>query len=150
MGLQVLLVSLCTAHLRLGQVRNRREKEQSHHWQRSYVPGRRQLGASAWTRASACTAHGGPAARKVRTSPLDGHVKKAFRHRHLSDSHRCIPKAWHSQAWAGVAQLVERKALNLVVKGSSPFFGDTVVLCAQTGLGVCLGLGMLGTKSPSI
>ena len=26
---------------------------------------------------------------------------------------------------AGVAQLVERKALNLVVKGSSPFFGDT-------------------------
>ena len=29
-----------------------------------------------------------------------------------------------TQAWAGVAQLVERKALNLVVKGSSPFFGD--------------------------
>ena len=35
------------------------------------------------------------------------------------------PKAWYSQARAGVAQLVERKALNLVVKGSSPFFGDT-------------------------
>ncbi len=28
-----------------------------------------------------------------------------------------------SQVRAGVAQLVERKALNLVVKGSSPFFG---------------------------
>ena len=34
------------------------------------------------------------------------------------------PKACLSRARAGVAQLVERKALNLVVKGSSPFFGD--------------------------
>ena len=29
---------------------------------------------------------------------------------------------------AGVAQLVERKALNLVVKGSSPFFGGIYFL----------------------
>ena len=40
------------------------------------------------------------------------------------------PKAWKPQAWAGVAQLVERKALNLVVKGSSPFFGD-IRFCFQ-------------------
>ena len=33
------------------------------------------------------------------------------------------PQGLNTRAWAGVAQLVERKALNLVVKGSSPFFG---------------------------
>ena len=38
------------------------------------------------------------------------------------------PKACNIQARAGVAQLVERKALNLVVKGSSPFFGDVSIL----------------------
>jgi len=37
-------------------------------------------------------------------------------------------QAWNPQARAGVAQLVERKALNLVVKGSSPFFGDQCFL----------------------
>ena len=33
------------------------------------------------------------------------------------------PRLDQPKQWAGVAQLVERKALNLVVKGSSPFFG---------------------------
>ena len=35
-----------------------------------------------------------------------------------------IPRLGIPKRRAGVAQLVERKALNLVVKGSSPFFGD--------------------------
>ena len=35
------------------------------------------------------------------------------------------PRLGQPKHRAGVAQLVERKALNLVVKGSSPFFGDT-------------------------
>jgi hypothetical protein len=43
---------------------------------------------------------------------------------HLNPDHPGTPKARNPQARAGVAQLVERKALNLVVKGSSPFFGD--------------------------
>ena len=37
------------------------------------------------------------------------------------------PRLGKSKHRAGVAQLVERKALNLVVKGSSPFFGDITV-----------------------
>ena len=51
--------------------------------------------------------------------------EKTFLHRHPVPIRIGEPKAWYPQARAGVAQLVERKALNLVVKGSSPFFGDT-------------------------
>jgi len=51
-------------------------------------------------------------------------VKPVLPPSHLNPDHPGTPKAWNRQARAGVAQLVERKALNLVVKGSSPFFGD--------------------------
>ena len=43
---------------------------------------------------------------------------------HLNPVHPGNTQGLALQARAGVAQLVERKALNLVVKGSSPFFGD--------------------------
>ena len=39
------------------------------------------------------------------------------------------PRLGQSKHRAGVAQLVERKALNLVVKGSSPFFGGHCSFC---------------------
>ena len=38
---------------------------------------------------------------------------------------------------AGVAQLVERKALNLVVKGSSPFFGGKIFCLRMRSSSIC-------------
>ena len=62
---------------------------------------------------------------------------------HLNPDHPGTPKARNPQARAGVAQLVERKALNLVVKGSSPFFGDIhVPFVGQLGCTVACSTGI--------
>ncbi|KAL3161988.1 hypothetical protein ABBQ38_009063 [Trebouxia sp. C0009 RCD-2024] len=55
--------------------------------------------------------------------------KWALQHKSPVQFRLVSPRLGQPKRWAGVAQLVERKALNLVVKGSSPFFGDKFVLC---------------------
>ena len=83
---------------------------------------------------SAAISGGLPSDASVKLHSLTSTLLVGRKIRHLSSSHpnrltTGTPKAWHPQARAGVAQLVERKALNLVVKGSSPFFGDILFCC---------------------
>ncbi len=50
---------------------------------------------------------------------------------------------------SGVAQSVERKALNLVVKGSSPFFGEAFYLYACAWLSSTQSFAEADTRAAS-
>ena len=65
-------------------------------------------------------------------------------HHRLNGLPACHLSSLHRDS-AGVAQLVERKALNLVVKGSSPFFGGTLGFYHQTR---CCVANLAGTAWP--